>query len=89
MASQTQNFLALKRKNPGMTDSDAMKEAMRLTAESRAKQRQADAAAKKAKKPSWIEKLTMGATKVIKEKYHSKAGKAYIEKSKTGKGRGY
>ncbi len=77
MASQTQNFLELKRKNPGMTDSEAMEKAMQLTAESRTKQRQADAAARK--KPGWLEKLTMGATKAIKEKYHSKAGREHLK----------
>lgn len=82
MASVTNNFNALKKKNPGMTDSAAMKEAMRLTAESRTKQRKADAAARK--KPGWLEKLKMGATKHIKEKYHSPAGRKHLKKG-TGK----
>lgn len=79
------NFNALKGK--GMTDSAAMAEAQRLTAESQAKQKAADAA--KRKKPGRLEKLVMGATKHIKEKYHSPAGKAHIKKEKTGGGRGY
>lgn len=77
MASVTNNFNEIKRKNPGMTDEVAMKKAMQLTEESRTKQRKADAAARK--KPSWIEKLKMGATKVIKEKYHSPAGRKYLK----------
>ena len=88
----TSNFNALKRKNPGMTDSEAMQKAMQLTAESRTKVRKADTAARKAKakqKPGWIEKLKMGATGYIKEKYHSKAGRAHLKKEKTGEGRGY
>ena len=88
----TSNFNALKRKNPGMTDSEAMKKAMQLTAESRTKVRKADATARKTKakeKPGWIEKLKMGATGYIKEKYHSPAGRAHLKKKKTGGGRGY
>ena len=87
MASITNNFNALKNKNPKMTDSDAMKEAMRLTADTRTKIRKADEVARKAKakeKPGWIEKLKMGATKHIKEKYHSKAGKEHLLKKKAG-----
>lgn len=34
--------------------------------------------AKKQKGPSWIEKLKMGATGYLKEKYHSKAGREHI-----------
>ncbi len=34
--------------------------------------------AKKQKGPGWIEKLKMGATGYIKEKYHSKAGREHI-----------
>ena len=85
MASVINNFNALKRKNPGMTDSEAMQKAMQLTVESRARVRKADAAARKAKakeKPSWIEKLKMGATGYIKEKYHSPAGRKYLRKGK-------
>lgn len=92
MASVTNNFNALKRKNPGMTDSEAMQKAMQLTADSRARVRKSDAAARKAKakeKPGWIEKLKMGATQHIKEKYHSPAGREHLKKKKTGKGRGY
>lgn len=88
MASVVNNFNALKRKNPGMTDSDAMQKAMQLTAESRTRVRKADAAARKAKakqKPGWIEKLKMGATKHIKEKYHSPAGREHLKKKKMKK----
>lgn len=74
------NFNALK--NKGMSDSDAMAEAQRLTAKSRTKQRKADVTTRK--KPGWIEKLTMGATKHIKEKYHSKAGREHLLKKKVG-----
>ena len=87
MASITNNFNALKNKNPGMSDSEAMKQAMQLTAESRTKIRKADETARKAKakeKPGWIEKLKMGATKHIKEKYHSKVGKEHLLKKKAG-----
>lgn len=92
MPTLTNNFNNLKNKNPGMSDEVAMKKAMQLTAESRTKIRKADTAARKAKakqKPGWIEKLKMGATGYIKEKYHSKAGRAHLKKKKTGMGRGY
>lgn len=36
----------------------------------------------KKKKLSWIEKLKMGATKHIAEKYHSPAGKKYFQRAK-------
>jgi hypothetical protein len=75
-----------------MTDSEAMKKAMQQAVESRTKVREADAVARKAKakqKPGWIEKLKMGATGYIKEKYHSPAGREHLKKKKTGKGRGY
>ena len=75
MASVTQNFNALKRKNPGMTDSDAMKKAMNLTAESRKRIRKADA--KVAKKVGWVEKLKMGVTKQLAKKRHSPAGRKH------------
>ena len=38
--------------------------------------------AKKIKGPGWIEKLKMGATGYIKEKYHSKAGREHIKSMK-------
>lgn len=75
MASVTQNFNALKRKNPKMTDSDAMKKAMALTAESRKRIRKADV--KSAKKVSWVEKLKMGVTKQLAKKRHSPAGRKH------------
>ena len=86
MASRLMNnFNALKDK--GMSDSEAMKKAMQLTAESRAKVRKADEATRKAKakqKPGWIDKLKMGATKHLKEKYHSKAGREHLRRKKAG-----
>jgi len=88
MASVINNFNALKRKNPGMTDDKAMKKAMQLTVESRARVRKADAAARKAKakqKPGWIEKLKMGATGYIAKKYHSPAGREHLKKEETKK----
>ena len=36
-------------------------------------------------KPNWIEKLKMGATKVIKEKYHSPAGREHLKTEKKRK----
>lgn len=38
--------------------------------------------AKKKQKLSWIEKLKMGATGYIKEKYHSPAGRKHVAKQK-------
>lgn len=78
MASVTQNFNALKRKNPGMTDSDAMKKAMALTAESRKRIRKADV--KTAKKLNWAQKLKMGVTKQMAAKAHSPAGRKHRSK---------
>lgn len=39
----------------------------------------------KEQKPDWIEKLKMGATGYIKEKYHSPAGKKYLVEKKKKK----
>ena len=39
----------------------------------------------KKKKLSWIEKLKMGATGYIKEKYHSPAGRKYLQTQKEKK----
>jgi len=75
MASVTQNFNALKNKHPGMTDSEAMKKAMALTAKSRKKVRKADV--KAAKKTTWVQKLKMGVTKQLASKAHSPAGRKY------------
>lgn len=41
----------------------------------------------KKQKLSWIEKLKMGATKHIAEKYHSPAGKKYLAKQKREAGK--
>jgi len=82
MASITQNFNALKRKNPKMTDSDAMKQAMNLTAESRKRIRKIDK--KAAKKLNWAQKLKMGGTKQMANKAHSPAGKKHLLKKKAG-----
>ena len=86
MASQLMNnFNALKKK--GMSDSEAMEKAMQLTATSRAKQRKTDEVARKTKakqKPGWIEKLKMGATKHLKDKYHSKAGREHLLRKRAG-----
>lgn len=79
-------------KRQGLTDSAAMERALKTQVTDIAKIRKADTAARKAKakqKPGWIEKLKMGATGYIKEKYHSKAGRAHLKKKKTGMGRGY
>ncbi len=77
MASQTQNFLALKKKYPKMTDSAAMKKAMALTAESRTKFRKAEAVKVAGKKVTWVEKLKMGVTKQLAKKRHSPAGRKH------------
>ncbi len=88
MASQTQNFNALKKKYPKMTDSEAMTKAMALTAESRIRLRKADKAKAASKKPNWATRLKGKVKKTLKSR-HSPAGKAYKEKMKSGKGRGY
>ena len=75
MASVIKNFDAIKRKNPGMTDSDAMKKAMKLTAESRIRIRKTDKEA--LKKPNWAEKLKMAVTKKTAKRYHSPAGRKH------------
>ena len=49
MPTLTNNFNNLKNKNPGMSDEEAMKKAMQLTADTRTKIRKADAAAREAK----------------------------------------
>ncbi|KKN55887.1 hypothetical protein LCGC14_0577780 [marine sediment metagenome] len=88
MASITNNFNALKNKNPGMTDDEAMKQAMALTAKSRTRFRKASKAKAASKKPNWASRLKSKVKKTLKSR-HSKAGKAYKEKMKSGKGRGY
>ncbi len=88
MASITNNFNALKKKHPGMSDSDAMKKAMALTAKSRTRFRKASKAKAASKKPNWATRLKGKVKKALKSR-HSKAGKAYKEKMKSGKGRGY
>lgn len=80
--SLTKRFNDLKRNNPGMSDEEAMKKAMNATVESRKKIRASDK--KTMKKPSWIEKLKMGATKHIAEKYHSPAGRKHLQRKKAG-----
>ena len=74
-------------KRQGLTDSAAMERALKTQVTDIAKLRKADAAARKAKakqKPGWIEKLKMGATGYIKEKYHSPAGRKYLLKKRAG-----
>ncbi len=88
MASITNNFNALKNKHPGMTDDEAMKKAMALTAKSRTRFRKASKVKAASKKPNWATRLKGKVKKTLKSR-HSKAGKAYKEKMKSGKGRGY
>lgn len=76
-----------KYKKQGLTDSAAMERALADQATGIAKIRKADAAARKTKakqKPGWIEKLKMGATGYIKEKYHSPAGREYLRRKRAG-----
>lgn len=80
MASQIQNYNALKQKYPKMTDSEVMKKAMALTAESRVKTRKADK--KVSKKLNWVEKLKMGVTKRLASRRHSPAGRKHNNKKK-------
>lgn len=80
MASQIQNYNALKRKYPKMADSEVMKKAMALTAESRTKMRKADK--KASKKLNWVEKLKMGVTKRLASKRHSPAGRKHLKNKK-------
>ena len=88
MASQIQNIRALQKKHPGMSYSDAMEKAMALTAKSRTRLRKADKEKAASKKPNWATRLKGKVKKTLKSR-HSKAGKAYKEKMKSGKGRGY
>lgn len=72
-------------KRQGLTDSAAMERALKTQAADISKLRKTDAAVRKAKakqKPGWIEKLKMGATKHIAEKYHSPAGRKYLLKKR-------
>ena len=82
MSGIVARFNDVKKKNPGMSDSDAMEQAMKEQGEFIKKVRESDK--KKAKKPGWIEKLKMGATKHIKEKYHSPAGREHLRRKKAG-----
>jgi len=75
MPTLTNNFNNLKNKNPGMSDEEAMKKAMQLTAESRAKIRKADK--EKRKKPGLLERLKMGITGKTSEKNLSPTGRKY------------
>jgi hypothetical protein len=87
MAGLIARFNDIKEKNPGMSDSDAMEQAMKNQEKFIKKVRESDK--KKREKIGWIEKLKMGATKEIAKRHLSKAGKAYRKKEKTGEGRGY
>ena len=91
--SVTDNFLRIKRENTGMTDEVAMGKAQEAAKAARAKVRAGDKVkASKAKaaskKPNWATRLKGKVKKTLKSR-HSKAGKAYKEKMKSGKGRGY
>ena len=91
--SVTNNFLRIKRENTGMTDEVAMKKAQNAAEKARTAVRAADKSAadkEKAasKKPNWATRLKGKVKKTLKSR-HSKAGKAYKEKMKSGKGRGY
>lgn len=89
MGAPTTRFRQLVNKytNQGMSDNEAvakaMEEANKETVEANKREKE------RTKKPGWIENLKMGATKHIKEKYHSPSGRKYLQKQKTGKGRGY
>ena len=89
--SVTDNFLRIKRENTGMTDEVAMKKAQEAARGARTKVRAGDKASRAkaaSKKPNWATRLKGKVKKTLKSR-HSKAGKAYKEKMKSGKGRGY
>ncbi len=79
MANITNNFNALKKKYPKMSDSEAMKKAYDLAAKTVTRIRKADKK-KAGKKPNWAEKLKMGVTKQLSKKYHSPAGRKHNSK---------
>lgn len=82
MAGIISRFNKIKQKNPKMSDSDAMEQALKGQGEFIKKVRKADK--KQAKKTGWIEKLKMAATKEIAERHLSPAGKKYRRMKKAG-----
>lgn len=85
MGQITNSFLALKRKYPKMTDTEAMKKAQNMAEKTVTKVREADATKReeKTKKKDWIGKLTAGVMKELGKTKHSpavKAGKKTMKK---------
>ena len=85
MSSIVTRFNNIKRKNPGMSDSDAMEQAMKGQGEFIKKVREADK--EKRKKPGLLERLNMGITGKTSQKNLSPAGKGY-RRSKKGENKG-
>lgn len=75
MSGIVTRFNNIKRANPGMSDSDAMKKAMDDQAGHIGNIRKSDA--EKRKKPGLLERLKMGITGKTKEKNLSPAGREY------------
>lgn len=75
-------FNDIKKKNPKMSDSDAMEQAMKKQTEHIKKIRKTGKA--KREKPSWTEKLKMAATKEVAERHLSPAGRKYRRMKKAG-----
>jgi hypothetical protein len=82
MSGLIARFNDVKKKNPGMSDSDAMEQAMKNQEKYIKEIRKSDK--KKRNKIGWIEKLKMGATKEIAERHLSPAGKKYRQMKKAG-----
>lgn len=76
--SISQRFNAIKKKNPGMTDTAAMQRAIK--GESGAVAREVKAHKAAGKKVTWVEKLKMGVSKQLKSKRHSPAGRKHRAK---------
>ena len=76
--SVTKSFSAIKKANPGMSDTEAMQRAIK--GESGAVAREVKAHKKSARKVTWVEKLKMGVTKQLAKKRHSPAGRKHNSK---------
>ena len=80
MSSIVTRFNNIKKKNPGMSDSDAMEQAMKGQEEFIKKVRESDK--EKWKKPGLLERLKMGITGKTSEKNLSPAGREYRRSKK-------
>ena len=75
----SKNFEAIKRQNPGISDSAAMQRAIKLGSASTAKEVAATAKLRRKRKPSKIKMIVTGK---LSKKFHSPAGRKHLKRKK-------